>query len=359
MARMKRVVIVGGGVVGLFCAVRLAKAGARVTVLEAEGEYADIYGPAASAAAAGMLSPLDEAGAVHDALAFESLALWRQWQPGAEWADGVRFDGGVILAATERDAVAVIARAQANASSAAQLSSSQFKKRTGLRTKHEHAVFVADEGVADPLRVLSGLSMQARAHGVIIEYHADVANVTAIAAMTHDNKVYEADVVLLTPGAWATDKLMAAAPALQHIRPAKGHLIPVTLEQPLEPNLHAPGFYLSTRRDDVVLGATMEFDRFDRAVDDAQVASLLAAAEAVLPGEVRAAGRGWAGIRPMSPDGWPMIGPSGEVLVAAGHSRNGWLLAPITAEIITAYVFGAEIAPAWAALSPERFEKQA
>jgi glycine oxidase len=43
------------------------------------------------------------------------------------------------------------------------------------------------------------------------------------------------------------------------------------------------------------------------------------------------------------------------VLVAAGHSRNGWLLAPITAEIITAYVIGAEIPSDWAALAPERF----
>jgi glycine oxidase len=359
MTLMKRVVIVGGGVIGLFCAVRLAKAGARVTVLEAEAEHADIYGPAASAAAAGMLSPLGETSSAHDALSFESLALWRAWQPGAEWADGVRFDGGVILPADEAEAAAVIARAIANETNATPLSASQFKKRTGLRARQDHAVFVADEGVADPLRVLSGLSMQARAHGVIIEYHADVATVTAIAAKTHHDKVYEADVVLLTPGVWATDKLMAAAPALKRIRPAKGHLVPVRLEGPLAPNVHAPGFYLSTRREDVVLGATMEFDRFDRAVEETQVASLLAAAEAALPGEVSAAGRAWAGIRPMSPDGWPMIGPSGEVLIAAGHSRNGWLLAPITAEIITGYVFGAEIAPAWAALSPDRFEKQA
>lgn len=356
---MKRVVIVGGGVIGLSSAVRLAKAGARVTLLEAEGEHADIYGPAASASAAGMLSPLGESGSVHDALSFESLALWRQWQTGAEWADGVRFDGGVILASNEGDAVALMARAMANEHRAVPLSSKEFKKRTGLRAKHDHAVFVADEGVADPLRVLSGLSMQARAHGVIIEYHADVETITAIAAKTHDGRVFDADVVLVTTGAWATDKIMAAAPALKHVRPAKGHLVPVALEEPLAPNVHAPGIYLSTRREDVVLGATMEFDRYDRAVEDAQVASLLAAAEKVLPGEVRAAGRAWAGIRPMSPDGWPMIGPSGEVLVAAGHSRNGWLLAPITAEIITAYVFGAEIAPQWAALSPDRFEKQA
>jgi glycine oxidase len=75
----------------------------------------------------------------------------------------------------------------------------------------------------------------------------------------------------------------------------------------------------------------------------------------VLPGELKR-GKVWAGVRPMSPDGWPMVGPSGGVLVAAGHSRNGWGLAPITAEIVTAYVLGAPIPAQWAAWSPERFK---
>jgi glycine oxidase len=83
---------------------------------------------------------------------------------------------------------------------------------------------------------------------------------------------------------------------------------------------------------------------------------LEAAAGRLLPGEVKLTGKVWTGIRPMSPDGWPMIGPTPEgIYIAAGHSRDGWLMAPITAEIITAYVFGQEIPPEWAALSPERF----
>jgi glycine oxidase len=57
----------------------------------------------------------------------------------------------------------------------------------------------------------------------------------------------------------------------------------------------------------------------------------------------------------MSPDWAPMIGTGGECLVAAGHSRNGWLLAPITAEIISAFVFGDPIGPLWAAFAPDRF----
>jgi glycine oxidase len=353
---MKSVVIVGSGVVGLFCAVRLAQAGARVTVLEAEREDLSVFGPGASTAAAGMLAPLGEEASPHDALAFESYDLWKRFHHGAEWADGVRFDGGVVAAASEAAASALVRRGESLKRSVEALSAATFIKRTGLRTKVTNAVFVEDEGVADPLRVLSGLAMQARAHGVIVEYSREVASVTRNSATTYEGAVYEADVILLAAGFWAAEKLAPFAPALGRVAPAKGHLVQVSLEQPLWPNLRTPDFYVAQRREDVVLGSTVEMGAFDRRVEQARIDQLLAAAGALLPDEVTPAGRSWAGIRPMSPDGWPMIGPSGDVLIAAGHSRNGWLLAPITAEIITAYVFGAEIPPAWAALSPGRFE---
>lgn len=353
---MKQVVIVGGGAIGLFCAVRLAKAGARVTLLEAEGEFPSVHGPGASAAAAGMLAPLEDAASPHERVALDSFDLWKRLQLGAEWADGVRFDGAVIVRRNAESLAAFTANAARLGRSASPLSTGQFRKRTGFVTKLEHAAFIEAEGTLDPLRVLSGLAMQARAHGVIIDYFADVASVSPNEVKMLDDQVYEADVVVLAPGAWATEKLLAAAPALRHVRAGKGHLVAVELERSLAPNLRGGDFYLAQRRDDVVLGSTMEFDRYDRRVDPAQVAQLLVAAEALLPGEVKPLDRAWAGVRPMSPDGWPLIGPAGAgVYVAAGHSRNGWLLAPITAEIITAYVVGEEIPPEWAALSPDRF----
>jgi glycine oxidase len=354
---MKSVIIVGAGVVGLFCAVRLAKAGARVTVLEAEQEDLSVYGPGASAAAAGMLAPLGDAPSPHDALTYASYDLWKGWREGAPWADGVRLDGGVFIAANADEARAMTERAAGLRRAAEPVSASQFRKRTGLRANPEHAVFIEDEGVADPLRVLSGLMMQARAHGVIIAFGREVATVTGATARTYEeDAVYEADAVVLACGYWGCKRLAEFAPALRHVTPAKGHLAPIALDKPLWPNLRAPGFYIAQRREDVVLGATLEPGRFDRRVEQAHIDELFAAASLVLPSEVQPAGRGWAGVRPMSPDGWPMIGPSGEVLIAAGHSRNGWLLAPITAEIVSAYVFGAEIPPEWATLSPQRFE---
>lgn len=351
---MKKVVIVGSGVIGLFCAVRLRQVGAQVTLLESEAEHPSPHGPIASAAAAGMLAALDATPSPHEALALESMDLWRFLRAGAEWADGVRFDGGIYARRTSAEAEAFIANARRLGREATPLSAAQARRRLGVESKLEHAVWAADEGTADPLRVLTGLAMQARAMGVVIEYHRDVANVTANAVLTHDDRVYEADVVLLTPGVWATQRLQNAAPALKHIRPAKGHMVAVETDAALAPNLHGNGFYLVRRREDVVLGSTMEFDRFDRKVDPRRVDELLAAALAQLPGELKPSGRAWAGVRPMISDGWPIVGWSGDVLIAAGHSRNGWLLAPVTAEIITAYVFGHDVKPEWAALSPER-----
>ena len=65
-----------------------------------------------------------------------------------------------------------------------------------------------------------------------------------------------------------------------------------------------------------------------------------------------------AGVRPMSPDGAPLIGPNGPAgcFIAAGHGRNGWLLANVTADIITDYVFERPIDPLAASFKPDRFD---
>lgn len=354
---MKDVIVVGGGAIGLFCAVRLRQGGARVRIVDSGQEQLTYYTPLASAAAAGMIAPIGEAPSPHEKVALESYDLWQSMRTGAEWADGVRFDGAVVVRRNADGASAFAANAARLGRKAVSLSAGDFRRRTGFRSKVEHSLFIEAEGTADPLRMLTGLAMQAHALGVLRAYDTDIAEVTATSATTHDGKVLEADAVILAPGAWATEKLMKAAPALKLIRAGKGMLAAIETDAALRPNLRAGEFYLAQRRHDAVLGATLEYDRFDRKVDRTKLAALHAAAEQLLPGEITLTEQAWAGIRPMSPDGWPIIGPNGDgVLLAAGHSRDGWLMAPITAEIITAYVFGTEIPPAWAALSPERFE---
>lgn len=351
----RRVVIVGAGVIGLFCALRLAKGGAQVVVLEAEQETFSVYGPTASLAAAGMLAPLAEAWGdpAQQELALASFDLWRKHSPGALWEDGVRFDGAVLLSGDPANAIErVCARGRAGEL----LNSAQARKRTGFPELRGEAAFIADEGVADPIRTLSGLAMDARRHGVQTLFSQDVSDVSGHEVKTYEGGVYEADAVVLAPGAWATQTLKEAAPALRHIRPAKGQIVPVLAAKPLGPNLHAEGFYLARRMEsDIVLGASLELGRSDRHVNEARAEALLAAAERVLPGALTRRERGWAGVRPMSPDGAPMVGKSNDVFIAAGHGRQGWLLAPLTAEIIAAQVLGAELDTSWGRYRPDRF----
>jgi len=352
---MKSVIIVGAGAIGLFCAVRLAKAGARVTVLEEQREDVTVYGAAASAAAAGMLAPIEAEASPHERAALMSYDLWKAWRHGAEWADAVRFDGAVAIANDEQGADAYARTAARLGRNVSALSTGQFRNRTGLAAKLEHGVFIEDEGTCDPVRMLTGLAMEAKARGVIVTHGRDVNEVGKHHVSTFEKQRYEADLVLLAPGVWATDQMKEAAPALKHVRAGKGQLVSVKLARDLKPNLRAPDFYIAQRREDVVLGATLQMDVTSRFADAKVSEELLAAAAALLPGEVASAGQAWAGIRPMSPDGWPMIGRSGDFLIAAGHSRNGWLLAPVTAEIITAYVMDTPLPAEWAALSPDRF----
>ncbi|NWG54484.1 MAG: FAD-dependent oxidoreductase [Hydrogenophilaceae bacterium] len=363
----KRVIVVGAGIVGSFCALRLARSGARVTLIDGEAEDFSPGGPSASLAAAGLLTvvghaPLAGGGqpALPD-LAHEAFALWRDHSAGAAWEDGVRFEGGVVIAADAAAAEAFVAQARAAGRKAHRLAAAEFRKRTGLDAPVAGAVFVEEEGAADPPRVLSGMAFALHQLGVRVRRGVEVEAVEAdpIRVRTFDDQRIEADVVVLATGIMNQARLARSAPALARMRPAKGHMVPVELAAPLPVPVRAGEFYLAPREGrSAVLGATMEWDRYDRGVKQEQVRALLDAAEKTLPGAVKQSESElpWAGVRPMSPDGAPMIGWSGPALIAAGHSRNGWLFAPLTAEIVCAYVWGEEIPARWAALSPDRFK---
>lgn len=325
---IKGVTVVGAGIVGLMCALRLAEAGVRVTVIEALG--ADAIRPGsrnASISAAGMLAPFSETAQHPDfeALCAASFALWKARAAAALWRDFVVFDGADVATAA------------------------------GAR-------FVAEEGVVDPERVYEGILSDARQAGVSFKYGLGiddgVSREIAATTRTLDRGAF----VVLAPGAGPNASLTHDAPVLKRVSPAKGCLLNVELAKPIARTLHAPGFYIARRWDGAcVLGSTMEMGRADLAVEQSKIDALLAAANAHFGGGVRQRGEAWAGVRAMSPDWAPMIGPTRQglavgALIAAGASRNGWLLAPIIAEIICAYVMGQDIPRLWAAFHPDRFD---
>jgi glycine oxidase len=101
----------------------------------------------------------------------------------------------------------------------------------------------------------------------------------------------------------------------------------------------------------------MEPGRSDRRIDEGAVAGLRRLAISLYPGLEGAEATAQAGVRAATPDGLPLVGPSNraEVLLAVGVRRNGWLLAPLIADMIAAYLAGRDAGPFGAALDARRF----
>jgi glycine oxidase len=147
------------------------------------------------------------------------------------------------------------------------------------------------------------------------------------------------------------------SPELNHLSPIKGQLVRV--QTPVSPGLvlRTEGAYAAATPGGLVLGATMEAGRDDRRVEPAALQPLLEVGRRLFPAIAKASFVGEAGVRAATPDGLPLAGRGRHpgVLLAVGARRNGWLLAPLIAAIITACVTEGEAGPYAARLDPMRF----
>jgi glycine oxidase len=179
------------------------------------------------------------------------------------------------------------------------------------------------------------------------------AGVTAVEAkaVTTASGRHAADAVIVAAGPWS------AALGLP-VMPVKGQLIalapPPGGDIP-DPVIWGNGVYLVPRADRVLVGATMEEAGFDLTLTAAARDDLRARAEAVLPRlKTWSLVEHWAGLRPRSPDGLPLLGPMANgVFAAAGQFRNGILFTPAIADHLRDLVLGrAAVIPEF---DPRRF----
>ncbi len=341
----RHAVVLGAGVVGLCCALRLVEDGWRVRLVSGTGE-------GASAAAAGMIAPASEAvlDEVHAAVAQTWRRAASMWPRLAERTGGeVRRPGALHLGPEPLLA--------ARAASAERLG---FKSRRVRRPRA--GLLLPEDALVDPGATLAGLERAFAAAGG--------TRVTAVAsvrkgALRLDGAEAPADLVIVAAG-WGASALAGLAPELARLSPIKGQLLRLETASGTAPApgpvLRARDVYLAPQAWGWAAGATMEPGRSDLVPDAARLAALRAAAEELRPDLVGAAGRPAVGVRATTPDGAPLVGPSRTpgVLVATGMRRNGWLLAPLVAEAVAAYASGrdAEAASGGAARawSPGRFD---
>ncbi len=316
-----RVTVAGAGALGLVTALQLARAGADVTVRDPAA-----FGDNASGVAAGMLAPASEAAldpiSAND---FELLKAARDLWPALAETVGFELDrSGAAYAGERVGPVAAKMRAMG-----AQVS------------VYGHALLTTEDWRLSPRAVMAALRSAAEAAGARFE----TAEATAPA---------EGEALVLATGAGGR----GLAPELGLLEPIKGHILRLSGGPDIGPVLRGDGVYVCPDPTGVVVGATMERGLSDRAVDATRVAGLRAAAEALLPELEGLDATVETGVRAATPDGLPLVGFSraSGVILAVGARRNGWLLAPLVARTVAAYLAGDDPGPFAARLDPRRFD---
>jgi glycine oxidase len=326
---MQSLAVIGGGVIGLAVARRAAQAGWSVRV-HRTGEWG------ASWVAGGMLAPHSEGWPGEERLlrlGLESLRLWRE----GGFTDGLPPE---VITARESLVVAIDQADVADLHTVADWLSEQGHPvvwesaardvepllAQGIR----HGFRAPTELAVDNRAVLDALSVDCERHGV--RWAGPVDRLPGVSDV-------KADAVVIANGIDAP----ALWPGLP-IRPVKGEVLRLRwrsgcmplLQRVIRARVHGRQVYLVPRRDGVVVGATQYEHGRDTAPVVSGVRDLLDDACAVVPalGEYELAECA-AGLRPMTPDNLPIVQRlDARTLVAAGHGRSGFLLAPWTAEQI-------------------------
>ncbi len=318
-----KVTVAGAGSLGLCIALELARRGHEVVVRDPAA-----LGDNASGVAAGMLAPAFEA-ALDPVCAndFDLLLAARDLWPELGERAGIELDRSGATYRGEH-LVAVAARLKALGVAA---------------DVHVDRVYSREDWRLSPRAALVALRRAAERAGVRFEpSRADAPG--------------EGGALVLATGADGA----GLAPELVHISPVKGHILRFEGGPDAGPVIRGDGVYICPDPAGAIVGATMEPGVADRAVDAVQVARLRAAAEALAPDLRGFAARAETGVRAATPDGLPMVGWSREpnVLLAVGARRNGWLLAPLVARTIAAYLAGDDPGPFAARLDPRRFDDE-
>ncbi len=415
---MRRVIVVGAGVIGLLCAYELSRRGATVTVLD-KGEP----GAGCSAGNSGWIvpslsTPLPAPGLVKTSLTWmlkrESPVyirfrmdpalirwLWGFWQRCNEQdyrrgvtamaglnkhtmalydaleADGIEFEmhrSGLLFVFVTETAMRNVLEdlgamaAQCGYQSPRTLTAEEVRHlEPGLSRNICGGILIGEERHLRPESLTAGLKRRLSELGVEVRPGIGVTGVQRIGrnikAVTAGDRVFEADQFLIAAGAWSgplAKQLECPIP----IQAGAGYSVTVPnpalkLQRSIylfEAKVACSPFHGALR-----IAGTMELCGIDAAFNPGRLAAMQRATNSYLPGWQDGGPQSeWMGMRPLTPDGLPVIGRApgyDNAYFATGHAMLGITLAPATAAVIAEAMCSGRESPEFQALSPTRFLK--
>jgi glycine oxidase len=362
-------VVAGGGIIGASIAFELAAAGLSVAVFDAQ-----YPGREASWASAGMISPAPENAAMASLLpiSLASARLYPEFIQRVEELSGrtvgYRTDGALDLLMKEMgesEIDEILALHRGAGLSAEPLSGPEAREFEPALTGELHAAIHRPDEASVDNRLLTEATLEAarRKGAEIFPGNGAKALWTDDAAckgLQLESGRVEARWTIVAAGCFSAriEGVAEYAP----VTPAKGQMMALRCDSVnLKRDLWSGHMYLVPRHDGrIIAGSTVEYEGFDRTVTVAGMRKILNGAISLVPAlESARIEETWAGLRPDSPDHFPILGPTDldGLLMATGHFRSGILLTPITARLIREWVTTQKVSEDWAPFSPMRFQR--
>ncbi|MDY6795409.1 MAG: FAD-dependent oxidoreductase [Actinomycetota bacterium] len=368
------VVVIGGGTVGAAAAYYLCKEGAEVTIVEAD----DLAG-GASGACDGFLSLQTKQPGSHLELARESIKLFPSISKDLEVDIEYNSCGGLMLATSQDQLKELRSRSKELKKAGLEieiLSVSELKKILPDVSKEVRgASYCAEDGQVNPISLTLGLAQRAQEMGATVLKGCKVENI-----MVMNDRVRE---VHTTAGNIHSRRVVCAAGTGSNeigkmiivdipVLPQRGQILVTEPSDPALDKIVSGAEYLGTKANieglmpreedavklglgftaeqtvsgNILLGSTREFAGFDNNTTPEAINAIAKNAIRYLPWiENLDVIRSFAGLRPYSPDGLPILGTVKGVkgfYLATGHSGDGIGLAPITGKLVSELVLDGE-----------------
>jgi glycine oxidase len=356
------VIIIGGGIIGLSLALALRKRGLRVLIVE-RGEP----GREASYAAAGMIADFaPELPPSLLPLAIVSARMYPEFVHELQDESGIDVDlrdnGTLLLSAHAASGPGWMSESETQNGDLESVSPEALAALEPELRLREHHVFFRKESSVDP-RALTAAAIRAVKHREVDFVSGNAVERMILsgggaAGVFAAKTTYSAPVVVNCAGAWAG----IIPPCQFPTQPVKGQILAMIGAPTVRHVVRGADVYLVPRTDGrTLIGATLENAGYDKRVEPDVVRRFQQSAIELVPA-LRGARlhQAWAGLRPGTADGLPILGETSArgYFVASGHYRDGILLAPITAELMAQVICGEKCEYDLNAFSPLRFEQK-
>ncbi|MFH1152742.1 MAG: FAD-binding oxidoreductase [Pseudomonadota bacterium] len=378
---MTHVLIIGGGVIGTSIAYHLARYSCRVTLLD-RGDLAS----GTSGACDGVVFMQSKKPGIHLELALASLARFRELDQ--ELPHPMEFNpaGGMVIIETpaEYEAMKQFVRDQQSLGLDVSLIDAEEARARipGLSDHILGATFSPMDAQVNPMALTHAFALGAVNYGASILTNTPVMGIEIrqgrVTGVRTKNGVVRADLVVNAAGVFAPDIAKMVGVHLP-ITPRRGQIVVTEPVLPLLPHCLLSARYIAAKYNpelaregqgismeqakngNLLLGSTREFVGYDRSTTPEAIGRIVRETCRIIPGLARLqAIRTFAGLRPYTPDGLPILGPVKGLdgfMVAAGHEGDGIALSPITGKLMAGLILDRETGMRLDAFSPDRFCK--